>query len=60
MELKKCRYSSKIARKFEMVELTDPTKKGQDDEAMRDLVMMAMDLLNSIIIGLILGDFAEN
>ena len=43
-----------------MVELTDPTKKGQDDEAMRDLVMMAMDLLNSIIIGLILGDFAEN
>ena len=39
--------------------MTDSTKKGEDDEAMRDLVMMAMDLLNNITLGLNHGDFAE-
>ena len=59
--IEKCRYFGKITDKSEMVELTGPTKKeGEDHEAMRDLVMMAMDLLNNIILGLIHGDSARN
>ena len=58
--IEKSMYSGKIAGKGEIVELTDSAnKEGEDDEAMWDFVVMAMDLLN-IILGLNHGDFAEN
>ena len=60
LEMRKCRHSSKITGKADMVELQDSKKKkGEEDETMRDLVMMAMDLLNNITLGLNHGDFAE-